>query len=290
MKNPTLSTFFVCGSAVAALSLLIAEDEREAPSEARSLPQPIIAAEADYEARQRLIEADLHRWQLSHLAQPPEVRREKMREWMEANRQTLEEQARLSDSIDALYVAHRVPPDPKPSELLAARAPAAGEEATPAGRMWRFQYDLALLREAHADNPEALRDAMYQWMQTHEKEMAQAEADLRAEIVAAAPAEPSPPPGSPSERPRFPEIPADAPEDARQFFRLQQQLAEIMARHPHPSLLNKGEASLEECEAWRDAVAKETSELNQQIEILSQKMAREGEQTLARENPYESIN
>ena len=289
MKNPTLSTLFVCGSAVAALSLLIAEDEREAPSGASRLPQPIIAAEADYEARQRLIEADLHRWQLSHLAQPPEVRRDKMREWMEVNRQTLEEQARLSDSIDALYVAHRVPPDPKPSELLAARAPAAGEEATPAGRLWKFQYDLALLREAHADHPEALRDAMHQWMQTHEQAMAQAEAELRAETVASAPPEPSPQADQP-EKPSFPEIPADAPEDAKQFFRLQQQLAEIMARHPHPSLLNKGEASLEECEAWRDAVAKETAEITPQLDALSQKMAREAEQTLARENPYESIH
>jgi hypothetical protein len=286
MNNPTLSTLFVCGSAVAALSLLTAEDEIGGVPDASHLPPAIIDAEADYEVRQCIIEDDLHRWQLSHLDQAPEIRRSKMMEWMEINRQVLEDQVRLSDSIDALYVANRVPPDPNPSEILAARAPAAGQETTPAGRMWKYHYDLALLREAYADNPEALRDAMYQWMQTHEKEMAQTEADLRAEIVASASVEPAPPPESPP----LSEIPADAPEDAQQFFRLQKQFAEIMARLPHPALLNKGEASLKECEAWRDAVAKETAEITPQLELLTEEMARKAEQTLARENLYESIH
>ena len=289
MKHSTLSTLFVCGFAVAALSLLTAEDEKEmASSEASRLPQAILQAETAYEARQHLIEADLHRWQLSHMDQAPEVRREKMVEWMEVNRQTLEEQARFSDSIDALYVAHRVPPSPKPSEILAARAPAAGQEKTPAGRLWKCQHDLALLRETHADSPENLRKALHQWMTAHEKEMARAEAELRAELSAAFQEKRATPPTPASLS--VSEIPADASEEARQLFRLQQQMDEIMARHPHPSLQNNGTPSLEECEAWRTAVAQETGELNQKLQALSQKMARQAEQTLARENPYESIN
>jgi len=295
MNQPTLSTLALCGSLVVALSALTASDDLDAPGAgttlfSNTLPPEIAAAEANYETRQRIIEEDLHLWQLSQMDQPPEVRRELITHWMETNRQVLEEQAALSDAIDTLYVVHRVPPDPKPSELMASRAPTAEQESTPSGRLWRAQYEITLLREVHADDPEALRDAMHQWMEAHGQEMDDAFSAHRAESADFFQAEPDPSPDPQLGSQPAPKISAPASEDLRELSRLHSQWQVVMDRNPHPSAQYNREPTLEECEVWRDAVARGTENLSPQIDALSQKMAREAEQTLARENVYEHAN
>lgn len=296
MKHPTLSTLLVCGSLVTALSALLATDDVDmagflGESTALTLPPQIITAEAHYEVLQQIIDKDYGLWLASHMADPPRVRRERLIEWMTTNRAALEEQLARSNAVDALYERHQVPPPLSPSEVLERNAPATEEEAaSPLGRSWKLGYDLARLREVHAGNPRALRDALREWNLAHAEEIMAVEQALRNELAQTSrtglPVAESDQPDAARSLPE--ERLADISEESRTLFLLEDRMREAMAGFRRPAPVNGIAPSLEECRAWRDAVAAKTSALAAERDALSLARSRQTELKRATENKYES--
>src|SRR6188768_493851 len=112
LLNPSLIlTGVFCDSTLAVLGVLT--DKTIPPLQGDSIPE-LDAAEAEYQAAEKLLDEDQRRLNLTTLLLSPEERRDRLMAWPEQNRASLDAQNARSLAIQKLYDQYNIPGPPGP--------------------------------------------------------------------------------------------------------------------------------------------------------------------------------
>ena len=161
-----------------------------------------------------------------------------------------------------------------------------GEES-PSLTQWERGKELAIIRQTHADNPEKLRAALLAWNEIYPETLHHQDQSTT----------PSPRPTGPMPRDLAPKkiAPAAAGEvlspeatpTERKLLEVNYRLDQLLAASPPPLAGSLGRPPYSEMDAWRQARAAASRDMDRQLYELNQINAQASARRIAQDHPYE---